>query len=150
MNGTSRIAEHANDVRMLSSESDACIQRLQTLESEMAPVSEYEDEEGTGASIMTFETAHSTRSTRDSILGVYDQSPYRELWSSSDTSSVTAYEKYDGESRVSDLVEDYLSQASVSPRRGAITNENNEDHDSIIGSCKDSFHITQIYNCMLP
>lgn len=80
----------------------------------MSPVPEYEDENGPEASIMTFETANSTRSTRDSILGLYDQTSYKEFCSMSETSSMTACEKKD-DSGISGLVEDYLSQTTCSP-----------------------------------
>ena len=101
----------------------------------MAPVPEYEDENGAEASIMTFETANSTRSTRDSILGLYDRTSYQDFCSTSDTSSMTAYEKKDDDSRISGLVEDYLSQTTCSP-----DDQDLIEHESEIETGRPSLH----------
>lgn len=81
----------------------------------MNPIPDYDDDGNqTEASIRTFETADSIRSTRDSILGLYDRIPYgKELWSTSDASFSTANELQDNKIEASELVEAYLSQTTL-------------------------------------
>lgn len=138
MNEHSRAAEHGTNIRVLSSESDACIQRLEALEAEMVPVPEDEMENEDEASIMSFETAQSTRSTRDSIIDWYGRMPYRDIWSASDASLSTACEKKNRDSSASDLVEDYLSQTTYAPDddRGSVADTDGGIHDSSVGTGK--------------
>lgn len=138
MNENSRAAEHGTNIRVLSSESDACIQRLEALEAEMAPVPEYQMENEDEASIMSFETARSTRSTRDFIIDWYDRMPYRDIWSASDASLSTAGEKNNCDSGVSDLVEDYLSQTTYAPddERDSVADTDGRIHGSRVGTGK--------------
>ena len=81
----------------------------------MNPIPDYDDDGNqTEASIRTFETADSIRSTRGSILGLYDRTPYgKELWSTSDASFSTANELQDKKIEASELVEAYLSQTTL-------------------------------------
>lgn len=75
-----------------------------------------DDERGSEMSIMTFETADSVRSFRDSIISLYDGTPYeRDTWSASQTSFLTAHESQNAHLIVSELVETYLSEAPMVP-----------------------------------
>lgn len=98
-----------------------------------------DDERGSEISIKTFETADSIRSFRDSILSLYDGTPYeRETWSTSKTSFLTAHESQNTHIIVSELVETYLSEAPM------ISHETNgvqeESMDSLTAISKASKH----------
>lgn len=102
---------------MLSAQSDACVQRLESLEEHMAISPEYGDDELSPAvSIKSFETSNTVRTTRDSILSLYERTPYaKKLWSTSESSFTTAQEAQDSDTKVSGIVEDYLGQLSRLP-----------------------------------
>lgn len=122
---------------MLSTQSDACVKRLQNLEEDMAQSPEYNDDELSHAtSIKSFDTSNTVRTTRDSILGLYEHTPYaKHLWSTSESSFTTAHEVQDSHAKVSEMVEDYLGQLSFVPKgisleRDAIVEKSGCDGDS--------------------
>ncbi|MCJ1266997.1 hypothetical protein MMC22_006882 [Lobaria immixta] len=113
----SRIEQQTRSLQMLSAQSDACVQRLESLEEHMAISPEYDDDELSPAvSIKSFETSNTVRTTRDSILSLYEHTPYaKKLWSTSESSFTTAQEAQDSDTKVSGIVEDYLGQLSRLP-----------------------------------
>lgn len=86
----------------------------------MSLSSEYNDDElSHAASIKSFDTSNTARTTRDSILGLYERTPYaRALWSTSEASFTTAQEVQDSHAKASEIVEDYLDQLSFLPDGG--------------------------------
>lgn len=112
-----RIEQQTRSLQMLSAQSDACVQRLESLEEHMAISPEYGDDELSPAvSIKSFETSNTVRTTRDSILSLYERTPYaKKLWSTSESSFTTAQEAQDSDTKVSGIVEDYLGQLSRLP-----------------------------------
>lgn len=96
-----------------------------------------DDERGSETSIKTFETADSVRSFRDSIINLYDGTPYkRDTWSTSRTSFLTANESQHTHIIVSELVETYLSETpKVSHEIGDGQEENT---DSLMAISKAS------------
>lgn len=116
---------------MLSSQSDACVQRLESLEEDMAIGPEYDDDElSPAASIKSFETSNTVRTTRDSILSLYEHTPYaKKLWSTSESSFTTAQEAQDSDTKVSEIVEDYLGQLSRLPSGKGL------EPDAVVETC---------------
>lgn len=136
----SMVREHATSIQNLSSQSDACLRHLQTLEEEddinTALNMDNADESSPGASIKTFETAQSTRSTRDSIMSLYDDTPYsRKFYSASNASFITAYRIQESDSStVSNIVEDYLnSPIPISVRDEVVEQQTEDERDSQTG-----------------
>lgn len=98
---------------------------------------EYNDDElSSAASIKSFNTSNTVRTTRDSIFGLYEHTPYaNKLWSTSDSSFITAQEVQDGHAKVSEMVESYLDQLSFLPngnglKRDAVAEESGLNEDS--------------------
>lgn len=111
---TSKFEEQSRSIQLLALQSNACVQRLERLEDDMAIAGDVDDDErASEMSIKTFETADSVRSFRDSIISLYDGTPYeRDIGSTSQASFLTAHESQNTHTIVSELVEDYLSGAS--------------------------------------
>lgn len=134
------VPEHATSIQNLSSQSDACLRHLQTLEEgddiNTALNMDNADESSPGASLKTFETAQSTRSIRDSIMSLYDDTPYsRRFHSTSNASFITAYRIQESDSStVSNIVEDYLnSPNSISIKDEAVGQRMDYKWDSKTG-----------------
>ena len=108
------IEEHTKAVQNLSTQSDACVKRLEKLEN-MAPCAQ-DDDDDEAASTKTFETSNSMRTTRNSIFGLYAHTPYvKKLWSTSNSSFITACEEQNSHSKVLEMVEDHLNQLRSPP-----------------------------------
>ena len=134
------VPEHATSIQNLSSQSDACLKHLQTLEEEddinTALNMDNAVESSPGASLKTFETAQSIQSTRDSIMSLYDDTPYsRRFYSASNASFITAYRIQESDSlTVSNIVEDYLnSPIPISIRDEAVGQQTEDEWDSQTG-----------------
>lgn len=98
-----------------------------------------DDEKGSEMSIKTFETADSVRSVRDSIISLYDGTPYeRHIGSTSQASFLTAHESPNTHTIVSELVEDYLSGASSLPH--GVEDIQKENMDNLTAVSKASEH----------
>lgn len=91
---------------------------------------------GPEASIATFETANTTRSTRDSILSLYDDTPYSaKLGSVSNLGIITAHgvEENDA-STISNIVEDYLNKPTPRLTKDELSEEQTDDYwDAQVG-----------------
>ena len=126
---------------MLTLQSNACVQRLQRLEEDKAIRDDADDDErGSEMSIKTFETADSVRSFRDSIISLYDGTPYeRDTWSTSQTSFLTAHESQNAHLIVSELVETYLGEAPMVPHE--MRNIQEETMDGLTAISKSSKYI---------
>lgn len=94
---------------MLSTQSDACVKRLLNLEEDPALGVDFNDDAmGPAASVKSFDTFNTAQTTRDSILGLYENTPYaNNLWSTSESSFTTAEES---KAIALEIVEDYLDQ----------------------------------------
>lgn len=98
-----------------------------------------DDERGSVMSIKTFGTADSVRSFRDSIISLYDGTPYeKDTWSTSQTSFLTAHESQNTHTIVSELVESYLSGAPI--LRHDMKDAQEESTDSLTAIRKASEH----------
>ena len=100
-----------------------------------------EDERGSEVSIKTFETADSVRSFRDSIISLYDGTPYeRDTWSTSQISFLTAHESQNTHNIVSEIVETYLNQApTISHDLSGVQEESMDSLTAIIKASKHPF-----------
>lgn len=99
----------------------------------------YVDERGSEISIKTFETADSVRSFRDSIISLYDGTPYEnDTWSTSQTSFLTAHESQHTHTIVSELVETYLNEAPMVSHETRVVEE--ESIDSLTAISNASKH----------
>lgn len=128
-----KFEEQSKSIQVLTIQSNACVQRLQRLEEDMAIRDDLNDDErDSEMSIKTFETADSVRSFRNSIISLYDGTPYqRDAWSTSQTSFLTAHESQNTHIIVSELVENYISGASM------ISHDMEDDHEEGMGSLTD-------------
>lgn len=105
------------------------------------------DLKGSEMSTKTFETADSVRSFRDSIISLYDRTPYGwDMWSNSQTSFLTAQESQDIQMTVTETVEDYLNGAPIHTKE--IEGVQDEGPDSltavnIAGASPISYSVSQ-------
>lgn len=98
---------------MLSTQSDVCVKRLENIENDIACNDEVLS---SAASIKSFDSSNSVRTTRDSILGLYKNTPYAmNLWCTSESSFTTAHEAQDSHAKVSEIVDECLGKQSFLP-----------------------------------
>lgn len=112
----------------------------------------YADESGPEASIKTFETAGSIRTIRDSILDLYDDTPYsRRPFSASSESFVTAYQIQESDSStVSNIVEDYLNSLNLlSARDEAVERQTEDEWNSQTGEFLWCSRAIELFWCSL-
>ena len=87
-----------------------------------------DDMRGSKMSIKTFETADSVQSLQDSIISLYDDTPYgKHRWSISQASFLTAHESQDTQNAVTEFVEDYLKRAPIHPNKMKDVQEESSD-----------------------
>jgi hypothetical protein len=97
-----------------------------------------DDEKGSEASIKTFETADSVRSLRESIISLYDRTPYdRNTWSTSQESFLTAQETQNNHTVVSELVEDYLSGLPIPSDDMKYVHEDSMDNPTVVSKASE-------------
>lgn len=98
---------------MLSTQSDACVKRLENIENDIACNNEVLS---SATSIKSFDSSNTVRMTRASILDLYKNTPYAmNLRSTSESSFATALEAQDSHAKLSEIVDDYLRQQSFLP-----------------------------------
>ncbi|MCJ1461612.1 hypothetical protein MMC07_000209 [Pseudocyphellaria aurata] len=123
-----RTEEHARRIQMLSTQSDACVKRLQNLEENSALSVDYNDDAmDPAASVKSFDSFNTAQTTRESILSLYESTPYaNNLWSTSESIVSTTDEAEDSQAKALKIVEDYLDQLD-DPR-----NEMSQKHDDVL------------------
>lgn len=97
-----------------------------------------DDETSSEASIKTFETADSVRSLRESIVTLYDRTPYdKNIWATSQASFLTAHETQNNHTVISELVEEYLSGAHIPSHDMNYIQEDGMDNPAVVSKASE-------------